>query len=531
MHAEKLLINGHFYTMDTSTPRAPALVSAGDQIVALGDAIELREQFPTAEVLDLGGRVVLPGLTDAHIHFLGYALGLQKIDLYEVPSLQEALDRVAARAAEVPPGTWIQGHGWTQEVWPERAFPSAADLDRVAPHHPVVLAHKSWHSCWVNSQALAVAGITADTPDPKGGAIQRDADGAPTGILLEMSAMDLIEDHVPSPSANEIDVALTAAFPTAWRLGLTGVHDCDGRDALHAYQRLHQRDALGIRIHKHIRAEALDEAITVGLRSGLGDAQLRLGHVKLFADGALGSRTAWMLAPYEGRPNDRGIPIYPPEELADMVYRAAQAGLACAIHAIGDRANRVVLDAFERVQGAPLPLPQRIEHVQLLHPDDLPRLAEMGIVASMQPIHAPQDMEIAERYWGTRAMLSYAWRALLNSGAVLAFGSDCPVETMNPFVGIHAAVTRRRADGAPGPDGWHPEQRLTVAQAVYAYTMGAAHAAGLTHRLGSLSPGKLADLVVLDRDIFKVAPDEIAETRPLGTMIGGRWVYRDAALS
>jgi predicted amidohydrolase YtcJ len=256
-----------------------------------------------------------------------------------------------------------------------------------------------------------------------------------------------------------------------------------------------------------------------------------VGHVKFFADGALGPRTAWMIAPYEGEPNNRGIPVYGPSELEALVERAASHGLACAIHAIGDQANRVTLNAFEQIQNHRSNIPNRIEHVQLLHPKDLPRLARLGIVASMQPIHATQDMEMADRYWGERSALSYAWRSLLGNGTVLAFGSDCPVEDLNPFVGIHAAVTRRRADGAPDPEGWYAEQRLTVSEAVHAYTLGAARAAGVAHRLGSLSPGRIADLIVLDRDIFETKPDEILGTRPLGTMIEGRWVHRQKELA
>jgi predicted amidohydrolase YtcJ len=284
-------------------------------------------------------------------------------------------------------------------------------------------------------------------------------------------------------------------------------------------------------VHKLIPAKRLEDVISIGLRSGLGDDWLRVGHVKIFADGALGPRTAWMIAPYDGEPDNRGIPVYGPGELESLVARAASHGLACAIHAIGDQANRVTLDAFEQTQNHQSNIPNRIEHVQLLHPKDLHRLAKLGIVASMQPIHATQDMEMADRYWGERSALAYAWRSLLEKGTVLAFGSDCPVEDLNPFAGIHAAVTRRRADGASDPEGWYAEQRLTVSEAVYAYTVGAAQAAGVAHRIGSLAPGKLADLVVLDRDPFEIEPDEILGTRPLGTMIGGRWVHREQELA
>ncbi len=530
MRADCLLVNGRFYTMDQAAPQASALAIYGGRIVAVGGTDDLRAAFESAEVLDLGGRYAIPGLTDAHVHFRSYALNFKKVDLFDTTSMDEALRRVAARVAETPPGQWIRGHGWLQDLWPGRAFPTAADLDRVAPHNPVFLTHKSGHAAWVNSRALEMAGIDASTADPLGGQFLRDASGAPTGVLLE-DTVQLVSKHVPEPAPEEVDAALRAAFERAWRLGLTGVHDCDGRDAFMAYQRLHQAGELGLRVHKLIPSERLDDAIGVGLRSGLGDDWLRVGHVKIFSDGALGSRTAWMLEPFEGQPSNYGIPIHEPQALEALVRRASENGFACAVHAIGDRANRAVLDAIEgaqRVKSGEWRLPHRIEHVQVLHADDVPRLAELGVVASMQPIHATQDMDMADRYWGQRAALSYAWKSLLERGTALAFGSDSPVEDLSPFVGLYAAVSRRQ----PGDEGqgWYPEQRLTMTEAVRAYTLGAAHAAGTSERLGSLAPGKLADLVVLDRDIFQVEHEEILETRPLGTMIGGRWVYRDEGL-
>jgi predicted amidohydrolase YtcJ len=544
MRANWLLVNGRFYTMDRAAPQVTALAIYGERIVAVGETEGLRDEFLASEVLNLGGRCVIPGLTDAHVHFESYALSLQWVDLHEVPSLEEALRRVAARVAQTPPGKWIRGHGWFQELWPGRAFPTAADLDRVAPHNPAFLTHKSGHACWVNSRALEIAGISADTPDPEGGQIVRDANGTPTGLLLE-DTIGLVSEHVPEPAPDEVDAALRAAFPRAHKLGLTGIHDCDGRGAFLAYQRLHQQGELGLRVHKHVPSELLDDAICVGLRSGLGDDWLRVGHVKIFADGALGPRTAWMIAPFEGEPHNRGLPIHAPEALGALICRAAEHDFACAVHAIGDQANRAVLDALGRLDTPALHpqhgasvrdwvLPHRIEHVQLLHPDDVPRLAELGVVASMQPLHATQDMDMADRYWGARAALSYAWKSLLDQGTVLAFGSDSPVEDLSPFPGLYAAVTRRRPESSPplggtggGQSGWYPEQRLTVAEAVSAYTLGAARAAGAEGRLGSLTPGKLADLVVLDRDIFEVEHEEILEARPLGTMIGGRWAHRE----
>ncbi|RLC78634.1 MAG: amidohydrolase [Chloroflexi bacterium] len=522
MLADQLLVNGRIYTMDAERPRAPALAIAGERVLAVGD--DLHDLLaPGGEVRDLGGRCVLPGLTDSHIHFTGYALSLRMLDLADAASLSEMLTAVARRARETAPGEWIVGQRWDQERWPERRFPTSADLDAAAPDHLILLRSKSGHALAANSRALRLAGITAETPDPPGGRIGRDAAGRPDGMLFEDSAMKLVAALVPLPGAEETDRALRKAFPNAWRVGLTSIHDVDGPPAFAAYQRLRARGDLGLRIVKYIPGDALDCALEIGLQAGLGDDWLRLGGIKLFADGALGARTALMLSPYEGEPENVGIPIIEKDMLRELARKAAAGGLPLAVHCIGDAANRMVLDALADAGAGGLR--HRIEHVQLLHPDDVGRLAELSVVASMQPIHAMQDHEMADRYWGDRCATAYAWRSLLETGALLVFGSDSPVEDFNPFVGIHAAVTRRCADGSPGPEGWYPEQRLTVEEAVRAYTLSAARAVGLEDRLGSLSPGKLADLVVLDRDIFECDPMEIVKTEVEATMIGGRLVY------
>jgi predicted amidohydrolase YtcJ len=523
--ADQLLVNGQIYTMDAGCPRASALAISGERILAVGD--DLRHLLaPGGKAVDLGGRCVIPGLTDSHIHFTGYALSRRALDLAAAATLGQVLALVAERARQTAPGEWILGLRWDQERWPERRFPTAADLDGAAPQHPVMLRAKSGHALVANSRALRLAGITAETPDPPGGRIGRDAAGHPDGMLFEDSAMSLVADLVPPPGPEETDAALREAFASAWRLGLTAIHDMDGPPAFAAYQRLHLRRELGLRVVKYLPADALDCVLEVGLRAGLGDAWLRVGGIKVFADGALGPRTAAMLAPYEGEPENVGVVTTDEGTLRALARKATAGGLPLAVHAIGDRANRTVLDVLAEVgKAGPGGLRHRIEHVQLLHPDDVGRLAALGIVASMQPIHATQDCEMADRYWSDRCAGGYAWRSLLEAGTVLAFGSDCPVEDLNPLLGIHAAVTRRRTDGFPGPEGWYPGQRLTVGEAVRAYTLGAAHAAGLQDRLGSLAPGKLADLVVLDQDIFTCDPMAIAETRVTATMIGGRFVY------
>ncbi len=528
MLADLLLINGRIYTMDPQCPRASALAVCGGRIRAVGGDDLRTLAGPGTEVVDLEGRTVLPGLTDSHLHLTWFALGLQQVDLTGTASLADVRARLAERVAVTPAGEWILGRGWHQEEWPDRRFPTAADLDAVAPDHPVLLVARSGHALVANSAAMERAGVTAGTPDPPGGRIVRDEAGRPTGLFLE-DAMRLIQAAVPQPDAEAVLRALPAALDHLARLGLTAVHDMGDLVSFEAYQR-HREDGapFSLRIVFYLPLEGLDPARALRLRSGLGDDFLRIGGVKVFADGALGPRTAAMLEPYIGEPENRGILTLEPEKLRDVVRRTAEGGLALAVHTIGDRANRLVLDALEALPPENRArLRHRIEHVQLIHPDDIGRLATLGVVASMQPIHAVQDAPMADRYWGpARCATAYAWRSLLDAGAVLAFGSDCPVESPNPFLGIHAAVTRSRPDGYGGPEGWVPAQRITVEEAVRAYTWGAAWAAGMEGRLGTLTPGKWADLVVLDQDIFTADPSLIPQTRVLGTMVGGRWVYR-----
>ncbi len=537
MKAELVLYNGRVHTMDAARPRAEAVAVAGRRILAVGSHADVAGLAgTTTRSLDLRGRTLIPGLIDAHVHFGWHSIAVsqQRLDLDNAPK-ETILALVAERARSVPPERWILGGGWNQNVWPEPVLPSAADLDAVAPQHPVVLQSKSYHATWANSRALALAGITAATDDPPGGQIVRDAAGQPTGVLLE-NAADLVDKVIPEPDVAEMVAALRAGMAHAHRLGLVGIHDPGHEAVLAAFQALRDPASgrLPFRVLMHLPAAGLDAAVALGVRSGLGDEYVRIGGIKLFADGALGPQTAYMLSPYEGSPDNLGIPTLTRDELHDLVGRAQRAGLSVAIHAIGDAANRLALDAIEQAQresnevSRPA-LPNRIEHVQMLHPDDLPRLAQLGVVASMQPIHATSDMDMAERFWGRRSDLAYAWRSVLDGGAALAFGSDCPVETLDPLAGIHAAVTRRRADGSPGAAGWIPAQRLTVAEALHAYTLGAARASGEERLKGSISPGKLADLVVLSHDIFDVPPDEILDTAVVMTLVDGQVVHTDPA--
>lgn len=540
----KILYNARIYTFDGLRPLASAIAIERERILAVGETDALLSEFDRAEKQDIDGAIILPGLTDAHLHLQNYALSLQKIDC-ETETLEECLQRVQERVRSAQPGEWILGHGWNQNQWSpsprgrgargspaqrDEGWPSAADLDKIAPNHPVYLTAKSLHAGWANSAALKLSGITTNTPDPVNGQLQRDEHGNLTGVLLE-TAMGLVSSAIPEPSLASVTEAIEQAQPLFWRMGLTGVHDFDRRACFMALQGLHLQGRLKLRVTKSIPLEDLDHAVELGLRTGFGDNWLRIGSVKAFMDGALGPRTAAMFQPYLNEPENRGILNMDAEELFESGRRAVEVGLSMAVHAIGDRANHEVLDAyeqlrrFERDRNLP-PLKHRIEHVQVLHPDDSRRLAELGIIASMQPIHATSDMHMADRYWGERAALSYAWRTQLQHGARLAFGSDAPVESPNPFLGLHAAVTRQRADGSPGDDGWYPQQRLSVQEALEGYILGPAYVTGMDTRLGKLSPGYLADLIVLQKDPFDSLPSELLTIQSSATMLGGEWVWR-----
>ncbi|MFP3895295.1 MAG: amidohydrolase [Anaerolineales bacterium] len=528
MQREIVLFNGSIHTLDPSVPVVEALAICGDRIRAIGSSQDMLDLCPKAERLDLARRTVLPGFIDAHVHFSSYGLLLQQVDLAEAPSLNETLQRIQRAARELREDQWLLGRGWNHNVWPEPVQPTRDDLDGVVRHVPVALSSKDGHALWVNSRALQMTDIDASTPDPPGGQIRRHSDGDPSGILTE-KAQALIREHIPTPDTETMDQAMRAAMRDAARLGITGIHNCEGSDALAAFQRLENDGNLTLRVWHMIPVDNLAAARQLGLRTGFGNDLLRIGHVKLFADGALGSATAEMMEPYEGRPGDRGVPVTESKEMYQAVSTAARGGLACAIHAIGDGANRRVLDVYERVLQAGLSsaLPQRIEHVQLLSPQDIPRLSQLGVVASMQPIHAIHDMDMADRHWGARARWGYAWRSVLETGATLAFGTDCPVEPLDPLKGLYAAITRQRPDGYP-QGGWYPQERLNLDEALHAYTVGSATASGESQIKGSLTPGKLADLIVLEDDIYEHPERKLLTTSVCVTILGGQIVHEKA---
>lgn len=525
----KLLVNGNIHTNQPGARPVSALAIDHGMIIATGTDQEMLSRFgKNIEITDLGGKTVWPGLIDSHIHLEHYALSLAVVDC-ETPTRAECLRRVSERVQQTAPGVWVRGHGWNQNVWPE-GFGSIKELDEIAPHHPVYLTAKSLHAGWANSAALRLAGIQAETPDPEGGKFVRDEMGKPTGILLE-SAMQVIEDIIPSVDVNQLSANIQAAQKTLWSLGITGVHDFDRARCFSALQILDQSGRLKLRVVKSIPSDLLDQATELGLRSGFGSAFLRIGSVKLFADGALGPHTAAMLQPYEEDPGNTGILFIDSEEIYEVGQKAASGGFSMAIHAIGDRANHEVLNAYEQLrtfetQNRLSPLRHRIEHVQCLHPQDYERLSHLNVIASVQPIHATSDMLIADAFWGQRAAGAYAYQTLLQAGTHLTFGSDAPVESPNPWWGLHAAVTRRRMDGTPKPEGWYPEQRLSLQDALNGFTSGPAYAAGLENVQGQLIPGFYADLIVLEQDPFTIPAQDLHQMKPLATMVAGDWAWQ-----
>lgn len=524
------LTNGRVYTQDAARPRAEALACVGNRVVAVGsDAEALAAAGPGAERIDLGGRAVVPGFVDSHFHFLGFSFDRQRARLDRATSVGEVQRLVAVAAETVGPDDWVLGRGWDRNLWPGAAFPSRRDLDAVAGGRPVCLLSRDVHAVWASSRALELAGITAKTSDPPGGKILREPDGGPSGVLLE-SAGEQVRALADRPSPEAAVAAARAAQDTLVRVGVTALCNFEGVEAVRALQTLEAAGELRLRVAAGVTRGGLVRAAEAGLSTGFGGDRLKIGLLKLFADGALGSGTAAMLEPYDdGGPEDRGIPTIALDDLVSRIREARAAGIGVAVHAIGDAAVRLVLDAAEvaRADREPGAAEQilRVEHAQLVHPDDIPRFARLDVVASMQPLHATSDMRIADRRWGARCETAYAWRALLDSGARVAFGTDCPVEPPEPLRGIHAAVTRQLPSGDP-PGGWHPEQRVAVEEAICAYTAGSADALGLGRELGTLAPGYLADAVVLSADPYTADPPSLAEIAVEMTVFDGRVAYR-----
>jgi len=499
------------------------------RVVATGDESLLNEH-PDAIRIDGMGHTLLPGLTDGHAHLSSYGFLQQSLNLAGTPSLAAAVGQIEEYASSNPHVSWIQGRGWNQVLWPVKEFPKAADIDPVVTDRPVWLRRIDGHAGWANSRAMEIAGITDDTPDPVGGKIIRDDNGRATGVFIDM-AMGLIAGNIEAPDKDDIRNAYSSAFENLLPYGMTGVHDA-GVSIEEAEVLISMADDgdLGLRVYAMLSGAGNNLDRMEAPLKGYAKDMLDISSVKLYADGALGSRGAAMIEAYSDDPENRGLKFFSPEELTGFAHKANHMGFQVGIHAIGDLANRMALDAFESVQGnKPSSLRNRIEHSQIITLDDIPRFAELGVIASIQATHATSDMNMAEdRIGPQRIQGGYAWRRLLDSGAVLANGSDFPVELANPWHGLYASVTRQSRAGEP-EGGWYADQALTRAEALHSFTLANAFAAHQEEQLGSLEPGKWADFIIIDRDYFKVPASEIDDIQVLETWIAGKKVYEARA--
>ncbi|MBL0030056.1 MAG: amidohydrolase [Rhodanobacteraceae bacterium] len=528
--ADLIVHDARIYTVDATHPVVQALVVRDGRVVFVGSTREaMTFRAAKTQVLDLDGAAVIPGMIDAHAHLLGLGQSLQTIDLRGTASFDAVIARVVERRAATVPGRWIVGRGWDQNDWADTRFPEHAALSANTADHPVLLERVDGHAVLVNAAALKAAGITRDTPDPAGGRIEHDAEGEPSGVLVD-NAIDLVTKVMPAATPDELRDAVTRAIAELQRWGLTGIHDAGvTRDVIGVYEALAREGRHGLRNYVMVAGNDadIDWALQRGAQNGLYDGRLWIRSIKLSADGALGSRGAWLLEPYADAPGHSGLATLPAGRVRAVATRALKAGFQVNTHAIGDRANRVVLDELSEALDA-VPVADhrfRIEHAQILHPDDLARFAELGVIPSMQSSHQTSDM-----YWAgvrigpTRELGAYAWRSLLDTGVIVPNGSDLPVELTNPLISFHAAVSRQDAKDWPA-GGWHPEQRMTRDEALKSMTLWPAQAAFMEAEVGSLGVGKRADFVVLDQDLMRVPAELILRTRVRQTWLGGERVY------
>jgi predicted amidohydrolase YtcJ len=535
--ATLILVNGKVWTENPAQPSAQAVALNGGTILAVGTDAGIRKLAGAdTRVIDLHGRLLLPGFNDAHVHLFGGGESLITVQLRDSKSQAEFKLGIAGFAKTLPPGAWIRDGVWDHQSWNPPVLPNHQLIDDVTGDHPAFLWRIDGHMALANALTLKLAGIDRDTKNPPGGEIERDKDGNPTGILKD-AATALVVRIMPPLSADEQDRAMEAAMREAAAHGVTSVQnmadtpeDEDQPNQFREFQKLERAGKLTFRIYESMNIRDWKSLADAGVVAPFGGPTLRIGNLKSFADGALGSETAWMDEPFVNHPGYSGISsadLLDPDHYYDELRAADKAGLQITIHAIGDRANRTILDLYARLEkdNGPADRRLRIEHVQHLHPNDYARFAQLGVIASMQPYHAIDDGRWAVTELGPeRIKSSYAWKSLLDAGATLAFGSDWPVAPLDPVIGIYAAATRRTLDGK-NPNGWIPDQRITVAQAVHAYTVGSAFAEHQEKVKGSIEPGKLADLVVLSDDIFTIPVEAIEKTRVDMTIFDGRIIY------
>ena len=529
--ADQVVTNARIYTSDVNRPVAEALAVRGGRIAFVGsNRGALALAGPRTERLDLTGKTVITGMVDAHAHLLGLGQALRTVDLVGTRSYDEVIARVVDRAKTAKPGEWIRGRGWDQNDWADTRFPTHAALSRAVPNNPVYLTRVDGHAALVNAKALELAQVTAATPDPTGGRFIRDSANNPTGVLVD-NAQGIVGRVIPAPSHAELREQTLAAIAEANRWGLTGIHDAGvAPEGIAVYEELAKEGHYDLRNYVMVRSSdsVLDAFMKRGPQKARYDGRLWIRAIKLVADGALGSRGAALLEPYSDDPGNTGLITTPPERIKSVAVRALKAGFQVNVHAIGDRANRIVLDQFEAaLREVPTADHRfRIEHAQILRYQDIPRFAELDVIPSMQGSHQTSDMYwVPNRLGWARAQGAYAWRSLLNTGVVIPNGSDFPVEAVNPLISFHSFFTRQDADNFP-PGGWMPEQRTTRQEALLSITLWPAYAAFMENESGSLAIGKYADFVVLDRDIMAVAPEEVLQARVVITVLGGEAVYR-----
>jgi predicted amidohydrolase YtcJ len=526
--ADLVVRNAKIFTGWEAKPWAEAVAAKDGKIAVVGADKDIAAWIgPETRVIDAGKHLVIPGLIDAHTHFSSGGRSLISLSFRGVRSIEKVQEMIAAKIKELPPGSAVFGVEYDHSLFPGGLWPTKADLDKVSPANPVVIERVDGHSVWVNSLALSQSGIGKDTANPFGGEILKDAKtGEPTGILTEAATSLLKVKRTAVKSTLEEDIL--RALEHAAKLGLTGVHTSASYVELGLYKKLKDQGKITLRVYAWLPVEGLDSYIAKGIRQGQGDDLVRIGFLKLFIDGTLGSGTALLFAPFTDEPAKSGLPQYPEEKFAALIAKAHENGYQTGTHAIGDKGVNWVLNAVEKAELSfgMKDLRHRIEHAQVIAPSDFARFKSLGVIASMQPTHCTTDMRFCERRVGLeRSKYAYAWRTLLDAGARIAFGSDWPVEPLDPMRGLYSAVTRKSIEFDVPEGGWFPEQKLTMAEAVTLFTKGAAYASFEEGIKGSLEPGKLADLVVLSKDLFTIEPKEILTTEALATILGGRVVY------
>ena len=528
--ADLIVINARIYTVDDAHPMAAALAVRDGRVQFVGSEREaLALRGATTRVVDAHGNTIVPGIVDAHAHLLGLGFSLANVKLMETRSYEEVIQRVVERTSGAPAGRWIQGRGWDQNKWGDTRFPTHEALTRATPNNPVVLERVDGHAILANAAAMKAAGISAATKDPAGGRIERTATGEPTGVFVD-NATSLVERVIPAPTRADVREATLAAIKEAQRYGLVGIHDAgEPRAVIDIFEEMARAGEFGLRGYIMVGDDsaAISHYLARGPQSALYDGHLWIRSIKLYADGALGSRGAALLDPYADDPKNSGLLVSAPEHIRDVATRALRQGFQVNTHAIGDRGNRIVLDAYAAALSSVAVADHRfrIEHAQVLNFADIPRFAQLGVIPAMQAVHQPSDMNWAPTRLGyARTLGAYAWRALLNTGVIIPNGSDFPVERVNPLYSFHAAVARTDDNDWPA-GGWMPAEKMTRDEGLKSITIWPAFAAFQEQSMGSLSPGKYADFVMLDQDIMRVPEQLILRTNVIATYIGGKAVY------